>query len=414
MILGAFAFVVSGQQVLPAVQVSTTPNQGDRNGEPVIVASPRAPGEVLVAWNAINDAADYFRIHYRVVQTGFQDPLPPSPSVLPLPNAVNGTCGTCSLTRAQDPCVTVSRAVLPGTGQMTGDLFLGALCFRTTLEVGRTLGLARKRLGDADLELLVPGTPKVSYAAACATADSRYDRPSLAAGPPPPGLPTYGAPEAMYFTFQYPHMESNRSLPAATLGSAWECDPQNECDGYPATITSGPGGAAQFGLGNPGVVVHSGPRAGRLLVASAFTGIGGITDLPPEVRWSDVGGGPPSCSATAPWALGRRLDRYGPADDVVAGVDIDPNPFLFQVPVPQGISHLFKSAPGIAVDPNDPSNVYVVFSGRAVNDTPDQIDLFMAWTNTGNVLPPSLGGTGPLFQSATSQPQVPWSQTTRT
>ncbi len=86
---------------------------------------------------------------------------------------------------------------------------------------------------------------------------------------------------------------------------------------------------------------------------------------------------------------------------------------MLAIPVPPDIQFLFQSTPSIGVDPNDPSNVYVAFSGRPVElDPPEdnKIDLFIGFTNTGNSNPPP-GGTGPFFQGA---PDRPWSDNQRT
>lgn len=133
--------------VCPACLPGTIP----LNGEPVIVASTLNADEVLVAWMfqppGIN--LNNFRIHYRVSTTGFLGPLPPGPSILPVPNAHPGGCTLCAALGAGDPAATRSR--------VTGDLFLGAT-FNATPQGGiRSLGIARKPLGATDLERF-PGT----------------------------------------------------------------------------------------------------------------------------------------------------------------------------------------------------------------------------------------------------------------
>ncbi len=199
-------------------------------------------------------------------------------------------------------------------------------------------------------------------------------------------------------------MISNRSIAATPLGSAWECNPGNPCNGFPAGITSGPGGTGRAAAGNPGVVVHSGVRAGRLIVASCEGG--GFSPNPPETTWSDVGGGPPSGCAANPWAEALRLDRYGPPPSgTLAGVNQSTIPTQVVIPVPNDIEGMFKDAPSIAVDPSDPSNVYVAFIGRRVPDSPDGIDFFIGWTNTGND-----EVTGPFLQGA----DRPWGNAQRT
>ncbi len=213
------------------VQVSTL-DFASHNSEPVVIANPLNSDEVLVAWIGSRSPLPS-RINYRVSSTGFLGTLPPYPSILPLPNASGGSsCGPCTLDGAADPVVAASRAT-----PLTGDLYLGALFTKSGSSVN-ALGIARKRHGESDLEKFPPEavTPIVRYAAPCASPD--YDRPSLAAGPKPPGLPSYGANEALYFTWHKGFMYSNRSLPVSPFGSAWECD--NPCNGYPALITSGP------------------------------------------------------------------------------------------------------------------------------------------------------------------------------
>ncbi len=400
--IGATWAGARAQVVAPEVRVSVAPLAGDANGEPVIVASPRNSGEVLVAW-IHHPSAGTRGIRYRVSTTGFAGAMPPNPAVLPSPNTTGGMCGECVLNIGVDPAVATSRAVLPG-GAMTGDLFLGAY-FQQGSEpppgVNHTLGLARKKFGEADLERdpLSPDKVIVRYAVKCPH-NTDYDRPSLAAGPRPPEG-TYAADEALYFTYHASAMFSNRSVAAPGLGSAWECDSQSACNGYPAAIASGLGGTGRLGLGNPGVVVHSGARAGRLIVASCFDtpphisqyAIIGFTRNPPEITWTDSGGGPETCPPlfTDTWQDFRMLDRYdpfGPATSaVVMGVSTALPPFgsfgLPEMPVPADIKQMFKSAPGTAVDPHDPSNAYIAFTGRS-EETPDRMDLVVAWTNTGN------------------------------
>ncbi len=392
----------SAQQLIANIQVSTTPNPGHLNAEPTIVASPVNPREVLVAWNGWTPgSSEPGRVRYRVSTAGFAgEALPATPSILPTPNTGGGACGGCNnpLNQSFDPVVATSRA-----SPLTGDLFVGAF-FQRSGTTDRALALGRKRLGEGDLEA------NVHYATRCLS-NLFFDRPCLMAGR---RAPETALGEALYFTFQSTDgfAYSCRSMAAAPLGSAWECNPVNVCNGYPALITSVQGDAGQISLGNPGVVIHSGARAGRLIVASCRGGAGltsAFSPNPPEITWTDVGGGPPSCAAN-PWSVARVLNQYGPPPgNPVAGVNLSTSGV--EIPVPTDIAFMFKSTPSIAVDPADPSNVYIAFIGRSTSDTPGEIDLFIGWTNTGNAYGPP-AGDGPRFQG--QDPGAPWGLSRRT
>ncbi len=185
---------VSAQVSFVNIQVSEPDPTLFQNREPTIVASPVNPGEVLVAWIATSSLA---RVHYRVSTTGFLGPMPPSPSILPIPNVASG-CGACTtLDQSADPVVATSRH-----GPVTGDLFVGALFQYVGPPPAYAFGIARKRLGDGDLEPLSSGVPLVRYATNCSL-NNALDRPSLAAGPWPPALPPPGPNKgAMYFTYR--------------------------------------------------------------------------------------------------------------------------------------------------------------------------------------------------------------------
>ncbi len=387
---------------LPPVQVSVVPIPGlTRNGEPTIVASTLNPNEVLVAWIRHTAVPVGFRIEYRVSTDGFAGNPTTPPSELPDPSSQLGGCAPCPVTNSADPAVARSR--------VTGDLFLGALFDGVQ---GRALSIARKPLGASDLE----GSPPIVRQVAPCLAG--IDRPSMAAGPRPPGeSPT--APDRLYFTYHLPGpqpqprpMYSARSVAASPIGSTWACQPTipPSNNGYPSFIASGDSAEnfVRSGVGNPGVVIHSGARAGRLIVASCLSTTTDplhhiSTQAPPEITWTDEGGGPVIPSPFHnPWAAARALNGYGVANSVLAGVrDIVGN-----VPVPADVAFQFQSAPSIATDPNSPSDVYVAFIARSTADTPDQVDPIIAWTNTGNdpLEPPQFNG--PVFQGQTSPPNT--------
>ncbi len=358
-----------------------------------------------MAWGGYQFTAQPFddRVRYRVSTTGFVGSLPPEPSIMPTANTPGGPfCGPCPSSSWGDPTVTRS--------ELTGDLFLGALVPFSSLSV------ARRPLHAPDLEPdpLNPAQALVRHAAPC-SGGFAYDFPGLAAGPRPPDLPSYGAAEALYFVDASGFfMRSTRSVAAATLGSAWQC--YEPCDppcnsGYPYHIASGDEGPAFERVGRPrGVVIQAGLRAGRLIVASVFPI---PSDSPPEITWTDEGGGPVLAGPPIhnPWAQFRLLNRYGPPDPIeshpVAGIVV----VGASIPVPGDIAAQFKNTPMIATDPKSPSEVYIAFLGRSTDDAPDEIDMFVAWSNTGNALSPPIGD-GPRFQGQV--PAAQWADNRRT
>lgn len=368
------ALPASGQVVLRPVRVSSAA-AGEANSEPTIIASPRNSQEVLVAW--INSPS--WRIHYRVSTDGFASPLNVRPSVLPFPNTTAPPCGPCVGTRQADPAVAAS--------PQTGDLYLGAISLGGLEELDEregadgqgsaTLALARKPLGAADLEPLVSGAPLVRYALPCL--GGIPDRPALVVGPWPPGprLPA-DSQEAAYVLFASSYLCTARSRPAPTAGTSWECDPAHTSDGYLTIVASGrgPGGEPTLrqGWGNSGVVLSTGLHRGRLVMVSSGNQGRPWTALPPEVTWSDTGGGPSNQNPPA-WAAAMLLDRFGPLGSPIAGI-VDS--VTDQTPVPPDIRLQFKSDPSIAADPTRPGRVCIAFLGRAIGDTPDQIDLFLS------------------------------------
>jgi hypothetical protein len=380
-VLTAAARPAAAQIVLRPVQVSSA-GPGEANSEPAIIASPSNPSEVLVAW--INTPS--WRIQYRVSLDGFASAVNSRPSVLPFPNAPAPPCGPCGGIRQADPAVAAS--------PLTGDLYLGATCLggpddlespdggereggNTGGQGVATLALARKPFGAPDLEPLAPGIPRVRYALPCL--GGIPDRPALAIGPWPGGpIPPANSPEAAYVLFASGYLCTARSLPSPIAGTAWECDPAHPSGGYPSLVASGRGPAGEpalrQGWGNSGVVLASGPHRGRLIMASSGNQGRPWTALPPEVTWSDTGGGPITQSPPA-WAAATPLDRFGPAGSPIAGI-VDPA--TDQTPVPPDIRLQFKSDPGIAADPTHPGRVYIAFLGRAIAETPDQIDLFLS------------------------------------
>ncbi len=383
--VGTLCPIAGAQVIYPPIQVSTVSGPNDRNGEPIVVASPLNGNDVLVAWNGPTG------VNYRLTLDGFVTLLPSSPAVLPPGNTPVLACALCPAGGGVDPFATASR--------VTGHLYLGAVMGVFGDPGGHsTLGIARKRLGQTSVDLNASGQPIVRYAAPCNI--NLFDRPTLVVGPKPPDLqPPYLANEAMYVTSTMgTPMRSLRSVADPEVGSAWECDPANPGNGYPAFITSGSTSPhTRPGVGNPGVVIHSGDRAGRLIVASCEGGP--YSEAPPEITWTDKGGGPLNPPPN-PWTLFQLLDLYGNANAQIRGIVVPGS----GVPVPAWIRDQVQSAPSIATDPLDPSNVYVAFIGRS-DDTPDQIHLFIAWANTGNAQ------NGPVFQGA---PDRQWSDSRQT
>ncbi len=323
--------VSAGQDASAPILLSAPPTFGPVNAEANVVASTRDPNQVVVAWNSIIAVGLKPRLHYRVSITGFLGALPPGPPLLEFPNEF-GTCPPCGGTewlRSADPAV--------GRSLITGDLFLGAVFTRNTLTEIGTLGIARKPFGSTITTLEgLPGQPTTPMVRSMSPCFGFLDRPIFAIGPKPPDLPSYTAPEALYVTFTplntsvalEGRIHSGRALPSATLGAEWECT-GNQANGYPARIATYPlAPHVPLAFSIPATVTESGVRAGRLITATMphtsnpqFFGSGLVTSNPPEVTWTDKGGGAFQPSPyLSPWANAIALDRYGENNTPLLGI----------------------------------------------------------------------------------------------
>jgi hypothetical protein len=148
---------------------------------------------------------------------------------------------------------------------------------------------------------------------------------------------------------------SNDDDPA---GSLW---PSAGERGYPAWVNAETDAEAVTRAdGLYPLVVPGGARAGRLVLAMRErTEEGGA--LPPMVAYADNLGSAPGPSGRR-WEVGQRLNCYGPGG------------------APLYVAGAAASLPSAALDPGDPSRVYVCFIGSAVPNGP--ADLFVALGDT--------------------------------
>lgn len=324
--------------------------------------------------------------------------------MLPLPNT-NVPGGACQVS----PCVPVSSSdPVITSSRLTGTVTLGGLFSEPPTDAPPTgLAVARRLPGASDLERNSSNEVIVRWAVAC---QDGIDRPYLAVGPKPPNLPYHETAEAMYYHFSNAGPGySARSSPVDPVGTNWSFCPRQpvpENDGFPQPIAPDQSQAIQRATrGNPVVVLENraGARAGRIFTTSTQSA-GAQSANPPAITWSDVGGGP-ILGGQNPWARFQVLDRYwipGAQPQSLTGilVNVSAGP-----PVPSDVAGGFQSYASLCTDPNDPSQVYVGFLGRGV-ETLNQVDVFIAWTNTGSEIP-SQTSPGPTFQTSDPNNGIP-------
>jgi hypothetical protein len=205
--------------------------------------------------------------------------------------------------------------------------------------------------------------------------DAADDKGFLAVGPPPGG-----GSERTYLAF------TRRFMPDPCFGSdylAWRDwqlanPPQpNLLAGDPLRIDPGNPGPAcdRRGFGVAPLVIPAGANVGRLVVAYRA---GGVLDFSKNVEtcYTDP-------TSQTGWGVEDVLDETL-SQEAIFG--FDPG---MSLPGPSQ----FQTFPSIAIDPNDPTIVYVAFAGSDTadglpnNPVNQNIDLYIARSTTGGVRP---------------------------
>jgi hypothetical protein len=349
----ALTAAAAAQVVSPAVMVSD-PLQGTCS-EPAIVASPKSAKMVLVDWIESTGV-----VQYATSTNGGLSFSSPQQFVFNMSDPCVQTMNDQS-----DPMVAASRA--------TGDLYAGILAHD-----GNGSGwfyVGRQPFGSAGPLVAVQAVPCGGSA----------DKGFAAIGP---ASNSPSAPEIMDIGYSVSGQWRATSSTATPVGSQWPSPP----------VEVRAGGQSRSGRGVFPVIVPFGTFKSRVIFSYSKThSVLCPYCAPPVVTYSDDG--------QSTWHDEIVLDRYGPNNQFNVA-PVEPPVSVAGMP-----GNWHYTLPSMALDPNNPEVVYVVFPGGA-DTSATNVDLFVARgvadPLTGELVFTVYRVTGPQLGESSSGPYDLW------